>query len=59
MVPDWPSAAESVKLPGRYVKFSAQGAEVVGGTPVDMTAFINTNRVRWKRVVDTAIVKLS
>ena len=59
MVPDWPSAAESVKLPGRYVKFSAQGAEVVGGTPVDMTAFINTNRVRWKRVVDTALVKLS
>lgn len=39
-------------------KFAAYGAEVVGGTPAEMTAFMNAERGRWKKVIDTARVTL-
>ena len=47
-----------MKLPDVREKFAAQGAEVVGGTPAEMTTFMNAERARWKRVIDTANVKI-
>jgi len=49
---------EIMKLPDVREKFAAQGAEVVGGSPADMTAFVNAERARWKKVIDTAGVKM-
>ncbi|WP_027017063.1 Bug family tripartite tricarboxylate transporter substrate binding protein [Comamonas composti] len=39
-------------------QFATQGAEVVGGSPADMERFMNTERVRWKKVIESANVKL-
>ncbi|MEJ7686992.1 MAG: hypothetical protein WKG52_08385 [Variovorax sp.] len=39
-------------------KFATQGAEVVGGPPREMDAFVQAERVRWKKVIDTAGVTL-
>ena len=47
-----------MKLPDVREKFAAQGAEVVGGTPAEMNAFLAAERARWKKVIDTANVKL-
>jgi tripartite-type tricarboxylate transporter receptor subunit TctC len=47
-----------MKLPDVREKFAAQGAEVVGGTPAEMTSFMNAERARWKRVIETANVKI-
>jgi tripartite-type tricarboxylate transporter receptor subunit TctC len=49
---------EIMKLPDVREKFAAQGAEVVGGTPAEMAAFMMTERARWKKVIDTANVKI-
>jgi len=49
---------EILRLPDVKEKFAAQGAEVVGGTPHDMDAFVQSERVRWKKVIDTAHVTL-
>lgn len=49
---------EIMKLPDVREKFAAQGAEVVGGTPAEMAAFMTTERARWKKVIDTANVKI-
>ena len=50
--------ADVMKLPEVREKFAAQGAEVVGGTPAEMTAFMNAERGRWKKVIDTVRVTL-
>ncbi|MES2686330.1 MAG: tripartite tricarboxylate transporter substrate binding protein [Pseudomonadota bacterium] len=49
---------EAMKLPDVREKFAAQGAEVVGGTPAEMTTFLIAERGRWKKVIDTANVRL-
>ncbi|AEG92762.1 Bug family tripartite tricarboxylate transporter substrate binding protein [Ramlibacter tataouinensis] len=49
---------EVMKMPDVQQKFAAQGAEVVGGTPADMTAFVEAERARWKKVIVTANVKV-
>lgn len=50
--------AEILKMPDVQQKFAAQGAEVVGGSPAEMTVFMDAERARWKKVIDTANVKL-
>jgi tripartite-type tricarboxylate transporter receptor subunit TctC len=47
-----------MKMPDVRERFAAQGAEVIGGTPAEMSAFLDTERARWKKVIDTANVKL-
>lgn len=50
--------AEILKMPDVQQKFAALGAEVVGGSPSDMSTFMDAERARWKKVIDTANVKL-
>jgi tripartite-type tricarboxylate transporter receptor subunit TctC len=50
--------ADVMRMPDVRQKFSMQGAEIVGGTAADMTAFMDTERARWKKVIDGANVKL-
>ena len=50
--------ADVLKLPGVQRKFAAQGAEVIGGTQAEMTSFLEAERARWKKVIDTAKVTL-
>lgn len=50
--------AEIMKMPEVQQKFAAQGAEAIGGSPADMVTFVNAERARWKKVIDTAHVKL-
>lgn len=50
--------AEILRMPDVQQKFAAQGAEVVGGSPAELTAFMDAERARWKKVIDTANVKL-
>jgi tripartite-type tricarboxylate transporter receptor subunit TctC len=52
------AVAEAMKTQEVQQKFAAQGAEVMGGSPAEMTAFMNAERTRWKKVIDTAGVKL-
>jgi tripartite-type tricarboxylate transporter receptor subunit TctC len=52
------AVAEILKMPDVQQKFAAQGAEVVGGSPGEMVSFMNAERARWKKVIDTAHVKL-
>ena len=41
-----------------YQKMAALGGEVVGGSAADMTALVIAERARWKKVIETANVKL-
>ena len=50
--------AEILKMADVQQKFAVQGAEVVGGSPAEMTTFVDAERARWKKVIDTANVKL-
>ena len=50
--------AEVLKQPEVQRKFAAQGAEVTGGTPAEMASFLDAERTRWKKVIDTARVTL-
>ena len=47
-----------LKLPGVQRKFAAQDAEVSGGTSAAMISFLEAERTRWKKVIDTARVTL-
>lgn len=38
-------------------KFEAQGAEIMGGTPQQLTAFFEAEVKRWTRVIDAADIK--
>lgn len=49
---------EVLKMPEVKQKFAAQGAEVVGGSPAAMDQFLSAERVRWKKVIETANVTL-
>jgi hypothetical protein len=49
---------EVLKLPDTQQKMAALGGEVVGGSPADMTAMVIAERARWKKVIETANVKL-
>jgi tripartite-type tricarboxylate transporter receptor subunit TctC len=40
-------------------KFLEQGAEIIGNSPQEMTEFVNGERMRWKKVVDSANVVLN
>ena len=52
------AVAEVLKQPDVQRKFAAQGAEVTGGTPAEMASFLDAERARWKKVIDTARVTL-
>lgn len=45
-------------MPDVVQKFAVYGAEPIGGSPADMSAFVDTERNRWKKVIDTAGVKV-
>jgi tripartite-type tricarboxylate transporter receptor subunit TctC len=47
-----------MKMPEVRERFAAQGAEVMGGSPANMAAFVNRERVRWKAVIQSAGVKI-
>ena len=47
-----------LRMPDVRERLAAQGAEPIGGSPADMTAFLNAERARWKKVIDTAGVKV-
>lgn len=49
---------DAMKLADVKEKFAAQGAEVVGGSPADMATFVSGERTRWKKVIDSANVKV-
>ncbi len=40
-------------------RFLEQGAEIVGNTPAQMSAYLEHERARWKKVIDSAGVKLN
>lgn len=50
--------ADTLKLPDIQQKMAALGGEVVGGSAADMTALVIAERARWKKVIETANVKL-
>lgn len=50
--------ADILKMPDVRERFAAQGAEPLGGTPAEMNTFLSAERSRWKKVIDTANVKL-
>lgn len=47
-----------MKMPDVREKFAAQGAEAIGGTPAEMASFVERERARWKKVIETANVKV-
>ncbi len=50
--------AEILKLPDIQQKMASLGGEVVGGSPADMNTLLVAERARWKKVIETANVKL-
>lgn len=50
---------EVLKMPDVQQKFKEQGAEVVGDSPKAMADFMNAERARWKKVIDTAKVTVN
>jgi tripartite-type tricarboxylate transporter receptor subunit TctC len=49
---------EILRMPDVRERLTAQGAEPIGGSPAEMTAFLNAERARWKKVIDSANVKM-
>jgi tripartite-type tricarboxylate transporter receptor subunit TctC len=52
------TANEVLRMPDIRERFLAQGAEAIGGTPAELNSFLTAERARWKKVIDTANVKL-
>jgi tripartite-type tricarboxylate transporter receptor subunit TctC len=52
------AANEVLRMADIRERFLAQGAEAIGGTPAELNSFLNAERARWKKVIDTANVKL-
>jgi tripartite-type tricarboxylate transporter receptor subunit TctC len=52
------SVNEILKEPYVRAKIQSLGGEVVGGTPKDLGIFLDQERVRWKKVIDTANVTM-
>jgi tripartite-type tricarboxylate transporter receptor subunit TctC len=50
---------EVLKTKDVQQKFLEQGAEVIGNSPKEMTEFVASERVRWKKVIDSANVTLN
>lgn len=48
----------ALKIPDIRAKLSAQGAEVVGGTPEAFGSFLQSELLKWKRVAEAAKVRL-
>jgi tripartite-type tricarboxylate transporter receptor subunit TctC len=51
--------SEALKLPDVQQKFIDQGAEVVGNSPREMSDFIANERIRWKKVIESANVTMN
>jgi tripartite-type tricarboxylate transporter receptor subunit TctC len=49
---------EALKMPDVQQKFLALGGEVVGNSPKEMAEFVAAERIRWKKVIDTANVTI-
>ena len=47
---------EVMKMPDVVQKFAVYGAEPIGGSGADMNTFIQAERNRWKKVIETAKV---
>ena len=47
---------EILKMPDVVQKFAVYGAEPIGGSGADMNTFIQAERNRWKKVIETAKV---
>ena len=47
---------EALKMPDVQQKVLAFGGEVVGNSPNELSDFMASERIRWKRVIDTANV---
>jgi len=52
------AVADILRMPDVQQQFAVFGAEVSGGSPADMAAFTAAERMRWKKVIDTAKVTL-
>jgi tripartite-type tricarboxylate transporter receptor subunit TctC len=50
---------EVLRLPDVQQKFIDQGAEAVGNSPKEMTDFMTGERLRWKKVIDSANVTMN
>jgi tripartite-type tricarboxylate transporter receptor subunit TctC len=51
-------AVAALRTPKLQEFFAAQGAEAVGSTPAQFAAHVRTEHARWKKVIDTAKVRL-
>lgn len=49
---------KALQMPDIRAKLSAQGAEVIGGTPEDFGSFLRSELSKWKRVAEAAKVRL-
>jgi tripartite-type tricarboxylate transporter receptor subunit TctC len=49
---------EVIKMPDVREKFAAQGSEPMAGPPSEMASLLTAERARWKKVIETANVKL-
>ena len=49
---------EILRTPDVRERVAALGAEPMGGSSAEMTAFLHAERARWKKVIETANVKL-
>ena len=49
---------KALQLPDIRSKLSAQGAEVIGGSPQAFSDFLRAELLKWKRVAETANVRL-
>jgi tripartite-type tricarboxylate transporter receptor subunit TctC len=47
---------EALKMPDVQQKYLAVGGEVVGNSPKELADFLAAERVRWKKVIETANV---
>jgi tripartite-type tricarboxylate transporter receptor subunit TctC len=50
--------ARIVKLPDVHERMSALGGQLVGSTPAEFAKFIDSETVKWRKVISTAGVKL-
>lgn len=50
---------EALKMPDVQQKFQDQGAEIVGNSPKEMAKFMDDERARWKKVIESAGVTLN
>jgi tripartite-type tricarboxylate transporter receptor subunit TctC len=51
-------AVAALRTPKLQEFFASQGAEAVGSTPAQFAAHVRTEHARWKKVIDTAKVRL-